>query len=193
MDGSEILSIAELKEKYPETCILRLRGNFYQAFDDSAYVLAELTGYKISRKSQKSLYKCGFPANALEKVASLLKEIGVNYIVFDSKDIVSCETYEENAFPSIMKGFNDFVEQEAKSKEEKLMKEKPLLQETQYIKFYDCCGTDQTSAYLDLQEKISLELKKGSKVVALTFQKGKGNKDAIKRFLLSGIVIYEKG
>ena len=62
----------------------------------------------------------------------------------------------------------------------------------QYVKFYECSGTDQTSAYIDLQNKIDLELSKGSSVAALSFQKNKDKKDALKRFVFSGIVIYER-
>lgn len=51
-----------------------------------------------------------------------------------------------------------------------------IVRKKQYVKFYECSGTDQTSAYIDLQNKIDLELSKGSSVAALSFQKNKEKK-----------------
>ena len=88
MDSSENVSIGELQEKYPYTLILRLRGNFYQSFDDSAFALSVITGYKLRRRSKNSLYTCGFPCNALDKVMELIQKAKINHIVFDAQEIV---------------------------------------------------------------------------------------------------------
>lgn len=193
MDSSENLSIGELKEKYPDTLILRLRGNFYQSFDDSAFVLSAITGYKLRRRSKNSLYTCGFPCNALDKVMDLMQKAKINHIVFDAQEIVAQEIYDDNSFASIVPAFDSFkdsgIETEPTCSEEKDI---VSLVKKQYVKFYECSGTDQTSAYIDLQNKIDLELSKGSSVAALSFQKNKDKKDALKRFVLSGIVIYER-
>lgn len=87
MDSSENLSIGELQEKYPYTLILRLRGNFYQSFDDSAFALSAITGYKLRRRSKNSLYTCGFPCNALDKVMGLIQKAKINHIVLMRKKL----------------------------------------------------------------------------------------------------------
>lgn len=191
MDSSENLSIGELKEKYPDTLILRLRGNFYHSFEDSAFVLSALTGYKLRRRSKKSLYTCGFPYNALDKVIDILQQSRVNYIIFSAQEIVAHEIYNDNSFASTALAFDSFKDSSVET--EKACVEENVSQiKKQYVKFYECSGTDQTSAYIDLQNKIDLELSKGSSVAALSFQKNKDKKDALKRFVFSGIVIYER-
>lgn len=191
MDSSENLSIGELQEKYPDTLILRLRGNFYHSFEDSAFVLSALTGYKLRRRSKKSLYTCGFPHNALDKVIDILQQSRVNYIIFSAQEIVAHEIYNDNSFASTALAFDSFKDSSVET--EKACVEENVSQiKKQYVKFYECSGTDQTSAYIDLQNKIDLELSKGSSVAALSFQKNKDKKDALKRFVFSGIVIYER-
>lgn len=196
MDSSENLSIGELKEKYPDTLILRLRGNFYQSFDDSAFALSAITGYKLRRRSKNSLYTCGFPCNALDKVMGLIRKAKINHIVFDAQEIVANEIYDDNSFLSIVSAFDSVkdsdIETESVCNDEKDTVSAVSFEKKQYVKFYECSGTDQTSAYIDLQNKIDLELSKGSSVAALSFQKNKDKKDALKRFVLSGIVIYER-
>lgn len=59
---------------------LRKSGNFYQAFDDDAYLLWYLFGYKISNR------KVGFPVSALTKVLNLLEEKNIHYLIFNSDD-----------------------------------------------------------------------------------------------------------
>lgn len=169
MDSSENVSIGELQEKYPYTLILRLRGNFYQSFDDSAFALSAITGYKLRRRSKNSLY---------------------------TQEIVVHELYDDNSFVSIVSTFDSVkdsdIEAESVCNDEKDTISAVSSVKKQYVKFYECSGTDQTSAYIDLQNKIDLELSKGSSVAALSFQKNKEKKDALKRFVLSGIVIYER-
>lgn len=196
MDSSENLSIGELQEKYPYTLILRLRGNFYQSFDDSAFALSAITGYKLRHRSKNSLYTCGFPCNALDKVMGLIQKAKINHIVFDAQEIVVHELYDDNSFVSIVSTFDSVkdsdIEAESVCNDEKDTISAVSSVKKQYVKFYECSGTDQTSAYIDLQNKIDLELSKGSSVAALSFQKNKEKKDALKRFVLSGIVIYER-
>lgn len=196
MDSSENLSIGELKEKYPDTLILRLRGNFYQSFDDSAFALSAITGYKLRQRSKNNLHTCGFPCNALDKVMDLMQKAKISHIVFDAQEIVAHEIYDDNSFLSIVSAFDSVkdrdIETESVCNDEKDTVSSVSFVKKQYVKFYECSGTDQTSAYIDLQNKIDLELSKGSSVAALSFQKNKDKKAALKRFVLSGIVIYER-
>lgn len=57
--------------------VFRKFGNFYQVFDDDAYIINYIFNYNIKN------YKCGFPVNALEKVLFKLKYLSIDYIVKD--------------------------------------------------------------------------------------------------------------
>ena len=124
----------------------------------------------------------------------LIQKAKINHIVFDAQEIVVHELYDDNSFVYIVSTFDSVKDSEAESvcNDEKDTISAVSSVKKQYVKFYECSGTDQTSAYIDLQNKIDLELSKGSSVVALSFQKNKEKKDALKRFVLSGIVIYER-
>lgn len=77
----------ELSEHNPSTLVLQLQGGFYHAYDDSAKVLASISGYKLRQKSSGRL-ECGFPLNALEKNISLLDQKGIRYIVFNGEAVI---------------------------------------------------------------------------------------------------------
>lgn len=89
----------ELSEHNPSTLVLQLQGGFYHAYDDSAKVLAAISGYKLREKTSGKL-ECGFPINALEKNISLLDQKGIRYIAFNGETVIkenSCDgkRYEE--------------------------------------------------------------------------------------------------
>ena len=42
-----------LQEQYPDTLVLELQGNFYKAYDSSAWVLSGLMEYKLKEESGK--------------------------------------------------------------------------------------------------------------------------------------------
>lgn len=77
----------ELSEHNPSTLVLQLQGGFYHAYDDSARVLANITGYKLRQKPTGRL-ECGFPANVLEKIIDVLKRDGIRYIVFKGEAVI---------------------------------------------------------------------------------------------------------
>lgn len=73
----------ELSEQSPGSIILQLRGMFYNAFEESAVVLSEVTGYKL-KPMQSGTLKCGFPANALEKNIELFKKKNISFKVYEN-------------------------------------------------------------------------------------------------------------
>ena len=75
MRTSESLAYEKIAAIYQEIVIIRLRGMFYNAFEESAFALSVLTGYKVKRNSQTSMCKCGYPSTAFEKVLELLKKV----------------------------------------------------------------------------------------------------------------------
>lgn len=205
---TESLSIADLRKQYPHMLIMRLRGKFYNSFEDSAYALSVVTGYKLCRKSEKAMFSCGFPSEALDKVISLLKEKQIDYIVFDGAEVVSIDLFgENNCFNQIVEGFppamsflNDLADETkascktniSKFDSEQLEEKKDSSLGNQFVLFYECVADNQSDAYLILQKKMEKEIHQGNNVVALSFQKMKEKNSNHKQYVLSGIVVYER-
>ena len=72
-----------LQEQYPDTLVLELQGNFYKAYDSSAWVLSGLMEYKL--KETKAGYKCGFPVVAYDKVKAVCENNRINYVFYDGE------------------------------------------------------------------------------------------------------------
>lgn len=81
----------QLAGKYPGMLVLQLRGKFYNAFDDSAWALGLITGYKV-KETSTGRAKCGFPSNALERVTGKLKDSGISYVILENG--VPVDTWE---------------------------------------------------------------------------------------------------
>lgn len=82
-DTLEKAQCEQLADQYPGTLILQLRGKFYNAFDDSAKVLASIMGYKV-KESTTGRAKCGFPSDALNKVMGCLKTSRISYVILEN-------------------------------------------------------------------------------------------------------------
>lgn len=84
-------------QKYPDSILLVLSGNFYNVYGKDAYLLSYLFRFKLIQKvykteEEKEVYvpKTGFPRNSLDKVLLELEEKKINYVikVKDKRDIV---------------------------------------------------------------------------------------------------------
>ena len=72
----------ELSKKYLNTVVLKNgRGNFVNAYDDSALLISFLMNYKINNG-----YRVGFPKSALGKVQTELEKQKVSYVILDNFD-----------------------------------------------------------------------------------------------------------
>ena len=67
----------EYQQKYPNSILLVLSGNFYNVYGKDAYLLSYLFRFKLTKKGYKTdkeeevyVPKTGFPRNALDKVLS---------------------------------------------------------------------------------------------------------------------------
>ena len=87
----------ELSEQYPDTVILQLRGGFYNAFDDSAVVLASVMGYKV-KAMESGRFKSGFPVNSMDKVAADLKLRHISFIILDGNNESNRLLFENSRF-----------------------------------------------------------------------------------------------
>ena len=87
----------EYHQKYPNSILLVLSGNFYNVYGKDAYLLSYLFRFKLTKKGYKTdkeeevyVPKTGFPRNALDNVLLELENKKVNYVikVKEKKDIV---------------------------------------------------------------------------------------------------------
>lgn len=87
----------EYHQKYPNSILLVLSGNFYNVYGKDAYILCYLFRFKFINKlykteEEKEVYipKTGFPRNSLDKVLMDLEDKKINYVikVKDKSDIV---------------------------------------------------------------------------------------------------------
>ncbi|MDD3417481.1 MAG: hypothetical protein PHY47_26400 [Lachnospiraceae bacterium] len=106
MSKGESLEYEKILSIHKETVIVRLRGMFYNTFEESAFVLSLLTGYKVKKTSQNAMCKCGYPETAFDKVLDLLKKNHVNYVIYNGAEIIEKEIFEDNHYGSFLKEFD---------------------------------------------------------------------------------------
>lgn len=85
-----------LKLEYKEYIILFKSGSFYISFDEDSLILNKIFNYKIA--DLKNNIKVGFPLNSLDTVINKLKELSINYIIIEDKNIVSKYESDDNSF-----------------------------------------------------------------------------------------------
>lgn len=64
-------------------------GKFYNVYDDDAYIINLLFGYKVLRNDKGLIisYKSGFPDNALNKVINKLEDNKISYkVIYKDKE-----------------------------------------------------------------------------------------------------------
>ena len=67
-----------LKVRYPDSLVLVKKGSFYTTFNDDAYILNYLFGYKIVNNE-----KVCFPTSNITKVIDKLTTEKINYYIVD--------------------------------------------------------------------------------------------------------------
>jgi DNA mismatch repair ATPase MutS len=85
-----------LKLEYKEYVILFKSGSFYISFDEDSIILNRLFNYKILEL--KNNIKVGFPLNSLDNVISKLKDLNINYIIINDKNIKEKYEVRDNNF-----------------------------------------------------------------------------------------------
>lgn len=85
------------KSNYPDAIIFIKSGKFYTTFDNDALIISYLFSYK------KINNKVGFPENSLENVCEKLKEVKINYVVYEEDNYFD----EENNYYEYLKKSND--------------------------------------------------------------------------------------
>lgn len=85
-----------LKLDYKDYVILFKSGSFYVSFDEDSLILNKVFNYKILEL--KNNIKTGFPLNSLDTVINKLKELSINYIIIEDKNIKEKYEVENNNF-----------------------------------------------------------------------------------------------
>lgn len=83
------------KIDYKEYVLLFKYGNFYETFDNDAYIISKLFNYKLVK--MKDTFRCGFPINSLSYVLDNLCGMSINFIVID-KDTIGIREFEINNY-----------------------------------------------------------------------------------------------
>lgn len=83
------------KIDYKEYVLLFKYGNFYETFDNDAYIISKLFNYKLVK--MKDTFRCGFPINSLSYVLDNLCGMSINFIVID-KDTIKEREFESNCY-----------------------------------------------------------------------------------------------
>lgn len=78
----------EYHQKYPNSILLVLSGNFYNVYGKDAYILCYIFRFKFINKlykteddEEKYIPRTGFPRNSLDKVLLDLEEKKINYVI----------------------------------------------------------------------------------------------------------------
>lgn len=67
---------------------LRKVGGFYQCFDEDAYLLSYLFGYKVNND------RAGFPISSLNKIINTLDNKKINYMICNNNDDKSIKDFK---------------------------------------------------------------------------------------------------
>lgn len=170
-----------LQEKHPDMMVLQMQGNFYKAFNDSAYVLSGLMDYKL--RTTKSGYKCGFPVIAYDKVKAACEEQKISYVVYEGDKLVDQGNFLENRFQEycLMYGPDDETDE--------TVKKNNTIKSGQALILVEGFGMNVTEAFGNLKENIEKEiLSKGFRIVSLSVIEKDANSKVV---FIQGIAVYE--
>lgn len=171
-----------LKEKHPNTLVLQMQGNFYKAFNESAFVLSGLMNYKL--KKTKSGYKCGFPVVAYEKVKAMCEEQKISYVFYDGNVLVSQCDFSNEHFQEYCVMYGQEIQ------EEKIIKAEKKPENCQALILVEGCGINVSEALGNLKDNIIKEiLSKGFRIVSLSLLEKDVNSEKI--VFIQGIIVYE--
>lgn len=169
-----------LREQHPDVLVLEMQGNFYKAFNDSAYVLSGLMGYKL--KTTKAGYKCGFPVVAYEKVKEACESQRINYVVYDGEKLVDQNSFKNNQFCDYCRSYEP--EQEINKFPEKISGKKK-----QALLLVEGCGMNVSDALVDLKNNVEKEiLEKGFQIISLSVFEKEVNSKVV---FMQGLAVYE--
>ena len=81
--------------------IKRINEDFYEVYNDDAFVIANIMGYKLVLE-HKNLVKTGFPEAVLDKVVGMLRKNKVSFMVSDDTSL-SSDFKDQNRYNTFAK------------------------------------------------------------------------------------------
>lgn len=102
---NEVINLIKLaqkiKDSYPYTVCLMDCGMFYRCYDEDAYIISYLCGYKINSSSVNDM--AGFPNNSIKEVTIKLMNNKIDYKIFKvnkySLDVIDSFSFnDENLY-----------------------------------------------------------------------------------------------
>lgn len=99
------------KEKYMDYIIMIKVGNFYETYNDDAYILSNIIKYNV--KNFNTYKRVGFPLSSLGKVKKELIDSKINYIIIEKLDvykIVENKKFKTNNYQEYKDKSNDLFE-----------------------------------------------------------------------------------
>lgn len=196
----------ELEAKYPDTVVLQMQGTFYRAYNRSAYVISELTGYKL-RAIKEDVCTCGFPAVCEKKVAQACSDAAVSYVMYRGEEISDVHSFENSRFQEVLQKGMQKIPVPAKSKDassDKSAQEKNTEVDIgktfqaprkgasgdQDIRILEGCGISQLAALEDLKASAAAEiLENGMRITAISLLESRRESNL---YMIRGLAICEK-
>ena len=163
----------KLSALYPDTVILQLRGKFYNAFGDSAYILSSVMDYKL--KDEGKTPKCGFPVESLDKVKDVFEKIRINLLICDSEN-EEFINYDDNKYNNYL-DYRDILEEEKQ------------VQRTQH---FTICGENPSLAMQGLSQELNVLIRSGHNICSVTSIWENSEQVGNESGTLHAVAIYEK-
>lgn len=176
-----------LEKKYPNTLIMQLQGNFYRAYNNSAYVLSGLMNYKLTPTA--SGHRCGYPTTAFEKIVEECEINEINYVILSNDEVEAENKFEDNQYSSFLKMYSVRAEE---IKKESTDKEKEMIIDSdttrQKVVIIEGCGMNLNEAFNSFQANIERDLiSNGFNINCVSaIHEKMGN-----TILVKGVVIYQ--
>jgi len=73
--------------------LYRNDGKFILAYNDDAYILHSIFGYKLLKEGKND--KCGFPSNILENILFSLEEKNISYEIYYKKSLEETKDFKK--------------------------------------------------------------------------------------------------
>lgn len=89
------------------TVVLKEGGMFFNAYDEAAFVLSQLTNYKVVMVSEKAKPKCGFPTSKIDTVIEILDAAHVTYLVKrKDSELSTANSFDNNQYQNALNRFD---------------------------------------------------------------------------------------
>ena len=85
---------------------VKLRGNFFNAFDDDAKVLGQVMGYKVKEQST-GRFRAAFPYDSIGKVSDELSACGISFVAYHGDDEIGRYDSENDRYNEYLSYFDN--------------------------------------------------------------------------------------